>query len=105
MLITNYYRGCTDRLSGFVCDTEQKTYKTFDLKAEEWSQEYDVVKYRYGRLEEQRVFGPMSNYHDPSIISYYFKTKSEMEIKLNEYKSIGFVENTSMVLDFGTVIK
>ena len=105
MLITNYYRGCTERLSGFVCDTEKKTYKTFSLKADEWSHEYEVDKYRRGRMVKEEVSGPLPDYHNPSEISYYFNTKSEMEMKLSDYKYIGFVEDNSMILDFGSVIK
>ena len=106
MLISNYYRGGTERLSGFIYDTEKKTYKEYSLKANEWSHEYEREKdCGYGRKVTEYLSGPLPDFKDPADISYYFNTKSEMEIKLHEIQRLGFTEDTTMVLDFGTIVK
>ena len=42
MKIINYYRGGTDKLSGFVYDTDTKTYKEFSIKGGLWTK--DIMK-------------------------------------------------------------
>lgn len=93
MLIINYYRGGTDRLSGFIFDTEKKIYKEFCLPADTWSEEYTKDNTYYSR--------PKKKFKAPGDISYYFQTKWEMESKMVEIRKLGFKKNDNMVLDFG----
>ena len=39
MLITSYYRGTTDKVSGVTFDTEKHTFKTWSLEPDVWSQD------------------------------------------------------------------
>lgn len=97
MLINNYYRGGTNLLTGFVFNTEEKTYKKYQLKANEWSYEYEKGGYI--------LSAPVSDFKVPADISYYFTTKSEMEIQLDKIIILGFTENNSILLDFGCITK
>jgi len=97
MLISNYYRGSTELVSGFIYDTEKRTYKTFQLKAKEWSHTW-----RKGNYIKS---GPLKDFKNPADITYYFPSKSEMEMKLIDIQKLGFTEDNSIVLDFGTVKK
>lgn len=52
MLITSYYRGGTDKLSGVTFNTDNKTFVLWTLPSEEWTQtirqknkEYSKVNY------------------------------------------------------------
>lgn len=96
MLIMNFYRGCTDRLSGFVYDTEKKDYKEFSLSGKEWVENYMKDDYFFSRAKKE--------YKSPADIEYGFQTKADMEIKLNEIKRLGFKQNKTMSLDFGVYI-
>ena len=40
MLITSYYRGATDKVSGVTFDTEKHTFKTWSLEPDDWSHTY-----------------------------------------------------------------
>ena len=93
MLISNYYRGVTDKLSGFVYDTEKKTYKKFVVKGKDWTDEYVQNGYIYSKIK--------SGWKEPSDISYTFSSKGDMELKLCEIKQLNFTEDKSMKLDFG----
>lgn len=93
MIITNYYRGGTDRLSGFTFDTEMKTYKEFVIPGKLWTKEY---------VRRDRVMvGPMDGFDNPGDLDYYFPTLTEVHMKLNDIKRLGFKEDKDMVLDFG----
>lgn len=88
MLICNYYKGCTDKLSGFVYDTSTRTFKSFVLKANEWA---------------------INGYYKPGVklpgdIDYFFPTLSSMEMQLERLKDLYFTEDTNMQLDFGKFI-
>ena len=95
MLITNYYRGGTERLSGFTFDTEKKTYKSFVIPAKEWSHEWVDNK---GNV----MSAPLKNFKTPGDVYYHFGTKAELDEKLSAIKRLKFKEDTTMVLDFGT---
>ena len=91
MLITNYYKGTNNNVTGIVFDTERKVYKNFKLKESDWA---DVIG-AYAYIKEKFKF--------PSEIDYYMKTKKELDEKLYELQSIGFLEDTSIDLDFGVI--
>lgn len=97
MLINNYYRGGTNLFTGFVFNTEEKTYKKYQLKANEWSYEYEK--------DNNIISAPVSDFKVPADISYYFSTKSEMEIQLDKIIILGFTEDNSILLDFGCITK
>ena len=93
MLITNYYRGGTDLLTGFTFDTDQKTYKTFTLVPQEWAHAW---------VDGSHIkSGPLQGFKAPGDLAYYFQTKHEMASKLNQIITLGFKEDLNMSLDFG----
>ena len=94
MLITNYYRGGTERLSGFTFDTEKKTYKSFVIPAKEWSHTWVDKK---GNIMSAALDG----FTTPGDVYYYFNTKAELDEKLSAIRRLKFKEDTTMVLDFG----
>ena len=94
MLITNYYRGSTDRLSGFTFDTEMKVYKTFVIPAKEWSHEWIDKNHNL-------MSGPLKGFTTPGDVYYYFRTKTELDEKLTQLKRLKFKEDKTMILDFG----
>ena len=89
MFITNYYRGSTNKLTGFTFDTERKKYKEFVLAPKDWTNTIDYYSIKKDGFEM------------PGDLSYYFPTKSEMSGKLEQLKQLGFVEDQNMILDFG----
>ena len=93
MLINNYFRGSTDKLSGFVYDTEKKTYREYVLKAEVWSEEYWKNNTLYS--------SPKKKFKDPADISYFFPTKTDMLKRLETIKKLKFKEDVKMILNFG----
>lgn len=94
MLITNYYRGGTERLSGFTFDTEKKTYKSFVIPAKEWSHTWVDKR---GNI----ISAPLDGFTTPGDVYYYFNTKTELDEKLSAIRRLKFKEDTTMVLDFG----
>ena len=97
MIISNYYRGVSEKITGFVIDTENKTFKKYVLAPTEWSHEYKVGSHICS--------GPLPEFKNCGDIYYYFQTKTEMENWLEKYKKLGFVEDNQLSLDFGTVTK
>ena len=96
MLICNTYWGGTDRLSGFVYDTEKKTYKEFSLAGETWA---------YSYIQKGNIYSHCKDgFKLPADIEYAFGTKSEMKSKLFDIQQLGFKEDTNMVLDFGLCV-
>lgn len=96
MTICNYYRGGTDRLTGFVFNTELKTYKRFQIKTDIWTETYYKDNVEFSR--------PLKEFKTPADIYYYFNTLTECFDKLNEIKELGFAEDETMKLDFGVVV-
>ncbi len=96
MVINNYYRGTTDKLTGFVFDTESKTYKEYKLNADQWSK---TVK---GTREIYVV--PRDSFVTPGDISYYFRTKEELKRQLEVIKSLGYKTDDGIRLDFGAFV-
>ncbi len=88
--IANYYRGGTERLSGFIADTDAKTYKSFSLKGDQWRDGKMGVD---DRMKKGFGFG--------ADIEYYFPTKTDMECQRTKYELAGFTEDDTKVLDFG----
>ena len=93
MKIVNWYCGGTDRLTGYMFDTESKTYKQFCLKGETWA-----VSWKQGN---NFYSGPKDGFKDPGDLAYYFPTLWECMRKLEELKKLGFTEDNDIVLDFG----
>ncbi len=96
MRIINYYRGSTDKLSGFVYDTETKTYKEFAIAGKNWTEEYTKNNTYYSRHKK--------NFKIPADIDYFFPTKTDMTHRLETIKKLKFKKDDKMVLDFGVCI-
>lgn len=94
MIICNYYRGNTDRLTGFIFDTEKKTYKKFLIKGSDWTETY------YRKDRKSWFSTCLDGFKIPADISYYFVTLTECESKLGEIKKLGFIEDNDITLDF-----
>ena len=95
MQILNYYRGSTDRLSGFAFDTEKKAYKEFSLSANDWV--------TFKRYKQHLISEPKEGFKQPCDIGYFFQTRRELDEKLHDLIVLGFKEDESMVLDFGVL--
>ena len=89
MLISNYYCGTTNKISGFVYDTDRKTYKEYTLSEDE------VFN------ADGKVCHMWHGWKEPADISYAFRTKNDMLNQLSKIKNLGFKENQFMRLDFG----
>ncbi len=79
MKINNYYLDSTGKITGFVYDTEAKTYKDFVLEPDEWSPE--TIKL-------------------PSSMEYFFPTLGTLNACQKKLKTLGFVEDNNMQLSF-----
>ena len=86
MTICNYYRGGTDRISGFVYNTDNKTFKSFIFSASKWLNEDGTYKF---------------GFKTPGDIKYFFQTLRLLNDTLSELQYIGFKEDNNMPLDFG----
>ena len=98
MIINNYYRGATDKVSGFAYDTEAKTYKEFSIQGKDWTREAVGVD-EFGR--KRSCIMTKEGFRLAGDIACSFQTKWDMEIRLDDIKELGFTEDTAMVLDFG----
>lgn len=99
MVICNYYRGGTDKLSGFVYDTEKKTYKEFVIQGKDWTQEVrNKAPYNY---IGENIYSAAPGFVVPGDIDYFFQTKLDMSSRLETIKHLGFTKDDMMVLDFG----
>ena len=96
MTILNYYRGGTDRLTGFLFDTDRKTYRTFMLKAQDWAMEWKEGNKLYS--------GPKPGWKKPGDSHYWFLNLYQCNEKLHEIQSLGFTEDNTMPLDFGIFV-
>ena len=93
MIICNYYRGGTDKLSGFVYDTEKKTYKEFSIQGKDWTRDFK---------KDNNIYSvPVSGFNNPGDIDYFFPTKADMTSRLETIKQLGFTRDDVMILDFG----
>jgi len=86
MRILNYYQGETNKLSGFVYDTEARTYKEFSVNGKDWVDTNGMAK---------------GGFFLPENIHYRFGTKWEMESKLADIKLLHFTKDNTMVINFG----
>lgn len=89
MIITNYYRGSTDKLTGFAFDTDRKTYKEFAIPGKIWTD------------DKGNRISPKNGFDTPGDLDYYFRTLTEMQWKLDDVRKMGFEEDKNMILDFG----
>ena len=92
MLITSYYRGGTDKLSGVTFDTDNKTFKTWSLKASEWTHTY--------RKNNSEYSVPNANFKTPGDLSFYHVHMYELQEKINELKNLGFPEDQNLSFSF-----
>ena len=97
MQIFNYYRGATDKLSGFLFDTDTKKYKEVTVKNTEWSHEY--------KHKGATLVAPIEGFTAPGDIAYFFNTKSNLDAQLDKIRKLGFTEDKNIVVDFGIFIK
>ena len=97
MLISNYYRGGTDKVTGFVADTDRKVFKCYSFRGEEWIDSHITP----GGV----VYEIKEGFRDAGDLGYNFPTKVDMEIKLHDYQHLGFKEDADIVLDFGIFTK
>lgn len=91
MLITNYYKGSNENVTGITFDTEKKTYKNFVLKKEDWS------------IEDEKYINIKEGFKITGDINYYFNTKKELLELVNNLKILEFREDNEMILDFGVL--
>ena len=96
MRIINYYRGGTDKLSGFVYDTDTKTYKEFAIAGKDWTENFKKDNTLYSRHKK--------NFKIPADIDYFFPTKGDMTKRLDTIKKLKFKKDNKMILDFGVCI-
>ena len=90
MKINNYYCGSTDKVSGFLFDTEKKTYKEYELTADKW------------REQKGKKIVTKDGFHLPCPINYYFRTKYEMELQRDHIiENQKLKKDDKMILDFG----
>lgn len=92
MIITSYYQSASGHLSGVTYDTEAKTFKTWQLNADQWSHTYKKNNNLYAE--------PNTDFVIPGDINYYHVYKHELNEKIEELKTIGFKEDNTMVLTF-----
>lgn len=92
MLITSYYRGATDKLSGVTFDTERHIFKTWSLKPDDWSHTYKKGNSTYSTTNNDFVI--------PGDIDFYHTQKYDLNKTIAKLKDIGFTEDTTMVLNF-----
>lgn len=70
MEICNYFRGATDKVTGFTYDTERKTYTDFVLKSNEWDPK--TIKL-------------------PGDVKYFFPTLRDLKNCKKQIIQLGFV--------------
>lgn len=96
MKISVSYRGSSDKLSGFVFDTEKKTYATFVINGKDWTRsemkktDRGVYMYSY----------PKKGFDTPGDIHFDERTLADVEGYLYQVEKIGFKE-TDDAIDFG----
>ena len=92
MLISTYYRGETNKVSGFTFDTEEKTYKEYSFKESEW-----LFEDKNHNMHWKTGFDPDMS----ADIAYFTPTFGDMQSYLTHIQNKGFIEDKNMILDFG----
>ncbi|ADL36099.1 hypothetical protein bpr_II161 (plasmid) [Butyrivibrio proteoclasticus B316] len=94
MLINTYYKGATDKVTGFVYDTDRKSFKDYSFVSSEWL----TIK---GREEEA-----VENFKMCGDMCYFMPTLKVLNQQRNELVNFcSFFEAADMVLDFGAFTK
>ena len=91
MQIATYYRGGTDKITGFVFDTDEHSYKTFYINKDEWT-EYTHRFSCHMRKENFKMAGD---------IEYHMETKGDVDRQLSKIEALGYSVDNTMILDFG----
>jgi hypothetical protein len=81
-------------LSGFAFDTEKKTYKTFKIEKSLW----------LNMKPCSNLFAAKKNFKMPGALNYELKDIKECNSYMDELEKSGFVTDSRMALDFGTMI-
>ena len=89
MIITNFYRGQTNKLSGFTFDTQTATYKYWEVAADKWT-----ITAPLGHAF------PKDNFALPGHLVYAYGTKYCLLNQLKKLKELGFAEDRTMKLSF-----
>lgn len=88
MTISTYYRGGTDRVSGFIFDVESMSYKEFIFGWKMW------IESGY----------PKKGFKMVGDLQYHTQTFGDMIDKLEAIQNLGFIEDKNMILDFGIFV-
>lgn len=92
MLITSYYRGATDKVSGVTFDTEKHTFKTWSLEPDEWSHTYKKGNNVYSTANDDFAM--------TGDIDFYHAHKYDLNKTIEKLKALGFIEDDTIVLNF-----
>lgn len=92
MLITSYYRGATDKVSGVTFDTEKHTFKTWLLEPDEWSHTYKKGNSVYSIANDDFAM--------TGDIDFYHAHKYDLNKTIEKLKALGFIEDDTIVLNF-----
>ena len=91
MQINTYCKSRTDKITGFVFDTEECSYKTFDVNRDDW-EEYSIKFGCHIKKENFKMAGD---------IAYRMETIVEVGSQLSKIEALGYSVDDDMVLDFG----
>lgn len=92
MLITSYYRGATDKVSGVTFDTEKHTFKTWSLEPDEWSHTYKKGNSVYSTANDDFAM--------TGDIDFYHTHKYDLNKTIEKLRTLGFTEDDTIVLNF-----
>lgn len=93
MIITSYYRGSTDKLSGLTFDTTNRKFRIWTIKPEEWCHVVDGCRSYIRKNEDFRL---------PGDLIFCHPYRREVTQKIQELQLLGFVEDPDMTLSFRT---
>ena len=91
MQIATYYKSRTDNITGFVFDTEECSYKMFNVTRDDWK-EYSNKFGCHMKKENFKMAGD---------IAYYMETIVDVSRQLFKIEALGYSADDSVVLDFG----
>ena len=91
MQIATYCKSKTDKIKGFVFDTEECSYKMFDINSDDWK-EY---------LNKFGCHIKKENFKMAGDIVYRMDTIVDVSLQLSKIEALGYSADDTMVLDFG----
>ena len=92
MLITSYYSGEPDKVSGITIDTAKHTFKTWSLEPDEWSHTYKKGNSVYSTAKDDFAM--------TGDIDFYHAHKYDLNKTIEKLKALGFIEDDTIVLNF-----